>query len=753
MEIPTRSLMLVIGSADAIYARRLNLAQFAKVFIRNVRYITWTEARMEAKRLGCDCIATTQFPFFCTDLEGSQEDNIGTLVRRDGLEVLYIPELYKLYSDATMPWLMNRFLAKLHSPEQFVQPDTFQYREVCLADVPRWLRKFDAAHAAGLFVAVDIETKQEGAIITSCSWTVVQYDPVRKRIFCESAVLQISGENSLGVPNYVEAFKVVGAFNSHPIAKCFHRGIYDNAYFIRFGVPPVNWVFDTYNLQHSIYPELRKTLAACTQIYCHTVRFWKEMSSYAKLEYNARDTHYTAWVLLGILHHIRQDMVDRGYALTNYTTEFPLNFPSLHCSLEGLAVNLAERERLRMLEETKAEAAVNELRQLLGVRWFNPGSYKQVNELFLGMGFVADSTDKKAMQAFTERGPLEQYLAQLISKYRKASKAVSTYFTFKLLDGRFLYEIDPAGTETGRMASNASQFWVGTQIQNMPGYSKSQCIVDAGYEFGSVDGSQAESRCTAYLSQDVQLMRTVETSPDFHCTNASLFFGVPFKELYSIEPLIGADGKPYHVLRKDIRGTAKRVNHGANYNMGAFVLWETMGTREVFNAARLLKLPKSWGVIEICRHLLVCFCNAYPDVKGRWYGEVQQEVMDTGRLVGPTGWVRRTFLRPNGKDKPALNACVAHPPQSLSVMIVNKVFYKSWRLQMTEYRRPDGGCILRLKAQIHDEVFFQYATGREDIPVRLGAIFENTTVQVHGRTLRIPADPKYGAMHWGELKE
>ena len=185
-----------------------------------------------------------------------------------------------------------------------------------------------------------------------------------------------------------------------------------------------------------------------------------------------------------------------------------------------------------------------------------------------------------------------------------------------------------------------------------------------------VDNSQSESRCTAYISEDLQLIDSVENSPDFHCQNASLFFGIPFDQLFDVGKM--------KVLRKDIRTVSKRVNHGANYNMGPDVLVDTMGTAEVLRAGRLLGLPRGWSPRKIAEHLLTCFHKAYPNIAGKYYKEAIAEVVKTGMLVGATGWTRRTFLQPL-KSKLALNAVVAHAPQSLSVMLVNKAFFRVWK--------------------------------------------------------------------------
>lgn len=731
LTMPTRRLLLVVNSEDVVWTRRLNFSAFNTVVIRNRRYYTWAEAMLDARSMRCDCIATTQFPFHQQELEGTQEDNAGSLLRRDGIDILLLTSLTRMSHEPHAHWLLQHWLSKLTAPQRFLQPDPFSYRVATVADRASILRVFDAAADAGLFVAVDIETCKEGLLITSVAYTAVVYSATTKRLTTRSWAIDVLADPE-------PAFALISALNQHRVHKCFHRGIYDNAYFIRFGVPPVAWTFDTYNFNHCLYPELGNTLAFNAQLYLHRVRYWKEMAQQNKLEYNARDTHNTAWVLLGQLHHIAVERAE--YAITNYAIEHPLNFPFLHWGLDGLAVDTNKREELKAKEAARAEAAQHRLAHILGVRNFNPGSPKQVSLAMHGLGFSGQGTDKKAMQTFKEAGPLEEFLAGEIETYRKASKAVSTYYEFELLGNRMLYEIDCAGTDTGRAASSASQFWCGTQIQNIPAYAKAQFVPDTGWEFGSVDGAQAESRCTAYISQDANLMHTVEHSPDFHCTNASLFFGIPFDQLFDVGTMT--------VLNKALRTVAKRVNHGANYNMGPRVLWETMGTKAVYNAARLLGLSPRWQPLRICKYLLECFMQAYPGIKGRWYGEVVQEAWDTGRLVGPTGWTRRTFLLPEARRKPELNSCVAHPPQSLSVMIINKVAYKAWRLQMTTLRGR-----LRGKAQIHDEIFFMHRPGDSEVPQLLADIYSNTTVQVHGRTLRIPSEPKFGAKNWGELKE
>ena len=94
-----------------------------------------------------------------------------------------------------------------------------------------------------------------------------------------------------------------------------------------------------------------------------------------------------------------------------------------------------------------------------------------------------------------------------------------------------------------------------------------------------------------------------------------------------------------------------------------------------------------------------------------------------------------------------LRGAVAHQPQNLSVEILNKGFIRAYK----EIVLPSNGDF-RLKAQIHDSIFGQWRISRRDeFAARLADCMYNP-VSVHGRTLVIPIDIKYG-QNWGEADE
>ena len=188
-----------------------------------------------------------------------------------------------------------------------------------------------------------------------------------------------------------------------------------------------------------------------------------------------------------------------------------------------------------------------------------------------------------------------------------------------------------------------------------------------------------------------------------------------------------------------------------------------MGPAKVAHAKLILKLPASYSLKQVCRYMLDVYEKTYPRVKGLWYDHIIKEVNTTGRIVSPRGWTRIFFGKPSRSNKPLLNAAVAHPPQNLSVDIINEEFYNVWRASVYNSYYKDGRLIecalrgvVRIKAQIHDSILFQYKEIRSDIPEIIAGIM-NTTVAVKGadgvtRNMFIPSDISAGKTRWSELK-
>jgi len=657
------------------------------------------------------------------------------------IRVLILPSPRLLLYSRELPFLVSRWIQKLNNPNFPVFP-ALDWERLTSENIDRF---YDEAKSA-LLISIDIETKRvpvDPAICTSTKpefkgiWVYVhrgmskgkkKYIPVAPVISMVGYSLLLQNPNGtlysktgvLPINSMVD-IEYMRKFNSLPAEKVMQNGGYDSTYFLRYNAPVFNYVYDTFVAMHSWYAELPRNLAFITSLLDRDYIHWKDEGEHGMAQYNAKDCHNTLWSMVHIIDQWPQ------WAAENYFENFRMQYPCIQCGAEGFLVDLDERERLRQERVLLVAEAIKRLNKII-TPGFNPASPKQVLIALKGLGYKkAKSSDKAAMAEFREAHPLYDIIGELIDSVRKNRKAVSNYFESQLLAGRFLYELNPAATDTGRMNSSASNLWCGGNIQNQPLYAKSQYIADKGYVVCNTDAKQSESRTTAYMSEDENLIEAVESPLDFHRVNASKFFGMV-----------------YDKIDNTIRNLGKRVNHGANYNMQEAMLLRTMGRRNVIRAQRLLKLPTTMSLLDVARYLLQCFDKTYPKVRGKFYNEIIYEIQTTGKLVGPTGWTRFCFGNP-ANSKPELNSYVAHGPQSFSVKIINEAFFAAWRYQIRENK-------IRLKAQVHDDIIWQckpeYCTESAEVISKL----MSKPYVVRGRTMIIPNDPVTGKQNWKELK-
>lgn len=646
-----------------------------------------------------------------------------------GPELLILNPLEHLQTVPYAKFLFNRYLTKLtHKEAWYAAPDFrwTQVTELNFEDVERRLGE-------ATLIACDIETIGDSDRSIECVGYSARFSDGTQQAF---VVLFDSAW----------AYNFVRRVNANPVRKIFQHGQYDNAYFLRWNCPVNNWQFDTMNLIHSWYSELPKRLDFIATFALRKVRYWKDDGKTGSIEDKMRYNALDCWATLNAAISLIAEMPE--WAMQNYLQEFPMNFPALHCGMEGLAVdwNAFHAAKTRATEES--EKSLARIRNLLSSPNFNPRSPQQMKALFnlLGVGHLPD-TAKASMLKAKAASPLNDMILTEVTDYKEDAKLLSTYLVEdKMWNGRLFYEIDPAGTDTGRAASKASFFWCGFQIQNIPrGIDiKSFIVSDPGWELAEADKAQAEARCVGYLSGETKLIDLVESPRDYHSWNASAFFGIPYEEIY--------DEPKKKTLNKELRDLSKRTNHGANYNMGGRVMLDTMGPKMVAKAKATLRLPKRMGLKDVCEYLLGQYAATYPRVKGLYYETIVSTIAATNRLVSPLGWTRYFFNKPSKANKPALNSAVAHPSQNLSVAIVNREWYAIWR--ETVYGKFRG--LVRIKAQIHDSIFFQYKAGRSDIALQVQAMMQ-TSVDVTGadgvtRTMMIPADLNKGETRWSKLK-
>lgn len=651
---------------------------------------------------------------------------------RAKIPVVFINPLENLVTQPHATPAAKRFISKLTNKDSWYEATAFTWelaRENTVEAIfARWSKY-------GSLISIDIETAVG--------------DPLR-RINCVGYACYFAADHRteiLVVPFTSMFWRAwVQKFNDLPQPKIFQNGLYDNLYFLRWGCPVNNWLYDTQHLFHAMFSEYPKRLDFISAYAIRDIRYWKDDGKSGNLEdyyrYNARD----CWATLNAFLSLLLDC--EPYAIRNYLKEFPLVFPCLTAEADGLKI---DTERMAVVKKQKEEEVVRReerFKVMVSAPGFNLNSHVQVKQLFkvCGLGHLP-ATDAANMLVAQASHPLNNRIFTELVEIKKAKKLLSTYFVDgKFWNGRLYYKLNPAGTDTGRLASSESSFWCGLQIQNIPrGDNVKQCITsDPGWLLCEIDKAQSEARCVGYLAGEESLISLVEGPHDYHSWNAAAFFGVPYHKIYD-----EVTGKQ---LDKNLRDLAKRTNHGANYNMGAGVMLATMGPKKVAQAKLILKLPASYSLKMVCQYMLDVYEKTYPRIKGLWYDSIVKEIALTGRLVSPRGWTRIFFGKPSKQNKPMLNAAVAHPAQNLSVDIINEEFYKVWR--ETIYGDLRG--VVRVKAQIHDSIFFQYRADRPDIPKLVCAMMQ-TKVDIKGadgitRTMLIPSDISAGKERWSELK-
>ncbi len=607
-----------------------------------------------------------------------------------------------------------------------------------------------------LIISIDIETDQHSRI-TCISFTGLF--SINGKFCTETYVIPFIdfGLDHWEDPMlYAEAIECMQRICENSAPKMMFNNPYDAQYLIKYNAWPNNLIIDVMGLQHSQYSELPKTLDFTASLYCYDYFYWKHEAELSKKNrdiraywgYCAKDS----WFTLRAFMNMMKDYPE--YALKNYQMLYKLIFPCLYCAYEGIKVDEVKRRELKKGAEEKLQIALNNLKVMADDPEFNPASPKQIGEFLYGiigakpvMKKVKDksgnirmvqTTDEKALKKIMEQHPLLTRIVSDILDFREEAKAISSYYDFELLNGRVIYSLGPFATDTARFSSRKSNFRMldeedevvayGAQVQNIPDYAKDCFIADDGFELFEADNNKSEARCVAFLSICVALKQVLaDKDRDFYKVLATIFFGLKYED-----------------VTKELRNKVmKRVIHGTNYMMGIDTFIETVGVKEILAGAALLNMKVS-NIRDFVGFLLGIYHKRFPEVS-HWYGEIKREILRTNKLLSPMGYTRYFFGDIINNHK-ILRGAVAHAPQNLSVTILNKGFWKVYKLVV---REPTE---IRLKAQIHDSNFGQYRKELRDKyqPLILEAM--KNPVTVNGDMMLIPVDFKYGQT-WKQLKD
>lgn len=234
----------------------------------------------------------------------------------------------------------------------------------------------------------------------------------------------------------------------------------------------------------------------------------------------------------------------------------------------GIEVDKKLLKDLSLLMDRELLTLQQELYDIAGYN-FNIASPKQLSELLfekLGLTPIKKtktgfSTDESVLSALSS----EHEVPAKIIRYRQVAKLKSTYVDslIELVNaktGRVHTSFNQTVTATGRLSSS------NPNLQNIPvgtGYAeeiRKSFKAKEGCQFVTADYSQIELRIVAHMSKDKILIDSFMKGEDIHSRTASEVFSVKPKEVTS-----------------DMRRSAKAINFGIIYGMGAFGLANELG--------------------------------------------------------------------------------------------------------------------------------------------------------------------------------
>lgn len=469
------------------------------------------------------------------------------------------------------------------------------------------------------------------------------------------------------------------------------------------------------------------------------------------MDINQLSKDHNHWVYNGLDAAVTLEIFNNLHPITDEiareTYEFSkaLQGPVLEMVLRGVKVN--QNRRKRVLGEMRQKLAQLEaqLARLVseGVGWqgdFNWRSPMQCNKLFydvMGLpvqkkrksdGTYGPSTDRDCLEKLSQYFISESLIAHLLA-LRDLGKSIGFLETGIDPDGRMRSELKIAGTVTGRLASSASEYGTGTNMQNISESLRSVFVADPGMKLANLDLEQGDSRNIGALCWEVLVDNPAWNeatagayldaceSGDLHTTVAKM--SSP-RLPWGTKPDREIADTPFY-RHKTYRDVCKALGHGSNY----------LGQPPTM--AKNTKLP-----IADVKKFQVDYFHGFPCIPAlhEW---VFYQLEHFKQITTPFGRRRFFFGRPN--EGATRREAVAYVGQSMTSDFINKGILNLWR----------AGKPIQLLMQVHDSILFQYPEELEDeiLPWALDALRVYLTLK-RGRRYSIPTEAKVG-WNWGNF--
>jgi DNA polymerase-1 len=355
-------------------------------------------------------------------------------------------------------------------------------------------------------------------------------------------------------------------------------------------------------------------------------------------------------------------------------------------SAQPIRLDVAAWTALAKQEEAEAERLVEEMNRLAApvevtlfseksqsaINWNSPVKVKQA---FASLGITLSDTRDKTLAG------IEHPLADLLRRYRRARKRVSTFglswLSEHVKDGYVFPEWKQLGARSGRMSCAEPNL---QQIPRKAEYRR--CFVAReGHRFIKADYSQIELRLAAKVADEKQMIEAFIQRIDLHALTASRLLN-----------------KSLDQVSKGDRQLAKAVNFGLLYGM---------------SPQGLLKYARAKYSVELseaeAKQAHRSFFKTYPALQA-WHERLIAEL----ERCGPEGvyeartlFGRRRFLRAYKAGWPNLTEAANFQVQGLAADGLKRAMALMWQRRE---ECPEAVPVLF----VHDEVVIEVPEGRAE---------------------------------------
>ena len=277
--------------------------------------------------------------------------------------------------------------------------------------------------------------------------------------------------------------------------------------------------------------------------------------------YACEDADYTYQLYLNFKDELKTKKCQELFT----KIEMPLMPVLLEMEQNGVKINSEFLNKKSVGIKKKIKTISAEIYEHAG-KEFNIASPKQLKEILFEELYIPVDNIKVGKTGFsTGAAELEKIkdnhpIVPLILQYRELAKIDNTYLESlpKLVsdkDSRVHTSFNQTVTATGRLSSTDPN------LQNIPTRTelgkevRKGFIAETGYEILNADYSQVELRIVASISEDKTMIEAFKKGLDIHTQTAAAINDLDPEE-----------------VTKDVRRTAKAVNFGIIYGMGAFGL-------------------------------------------------------------------------------------------------------------------------------------------------------------------------------------